>query len=169
MISQNQKSGIRNPWFLGVLALVAVVIAVNATFVWLSAHNSAALVDRDYKSKDRKTGAAFLDELGAKQSLGWRTVINRPEKLVMGEPTGYEIRVLDRDGAPVRGEVTVDAYRASDASQDFSTRFKEVSIGSYQEYISFPLKGYWELHIRVVRGDAIYTARTERFMVSETY
>lgn len=169
MISQDQKSGLRNPWVLGIIGLVAVVIAVNATFIWLSTQNRSALVDRDYKSKDRKTGAAFLDELGARQSLAWRTVINRPDKVVKGVPVGYEIRVLDRDGAPVRGEVTVEAYRAADASQDFSTRFKEISVGTYGEYISFPLKGFWELHIRVVRGPDVYEAHTDRFMVAESF
>jgi nitrogen fixation protein FixH len=169
LISQEQKSGTRNPWFIGILALIAVVLSVNATFIWLSTQNRSSLVDRDYKGKDRKTGAAFLDELGTRQALAWKTVINRPDKVVKGVPTEFLIQVFDRDGNPVRGEVTVEAYRAADANQDFATRFKEVSVGSYQELISFPLKGYWELHVRVVRGEDIFTAHTDRFMVAESF
>jgi nitrogen fixation protein FixH len=168
VISQQQKSGWRNPWLLGMLALVVIVLAVNAGFIWLASHNGSALVDREYKTKDRKTGADFLSELGAQQALGWKATINRPARVIKDEPTRYELGIADREGRPVSGEVTVEAYRAADASRDFSTRFKEVSVGNYQEFISFPLKGYWELHSRVVRGDEVFAVHTDRFMVAET-
>jgi len=167
VISQEHKSGLRNPWVLGMLALIFVVLAVNGAFIWLSTHNRSTLVDREYKSKDRKTGAAFLNELGSQQALAWKTSINWPKKVVKDEPTRYEITVEDREGFPVRGEVTVEAYRAADASKDFTTRFKEVSIGHYQEFISFPLKGYWELHIRIARGDEVYSVHTDRLLVTD--
>ena len=166
MISQEHKSGRRNPWLLGILALIIVVFAVNAGLIWLATHNRSTLVDREYKTKDRKTGAAFIGELGAQQALAWNVTMNRPSQVVKDEPTRYELTVTDRDGKPVSGEVTVEAYRAADASKDFDTRFKEVSIGKYQEFISFPLKGYWELHVRVVRGDEVFNVRTDRFMVA---
>ena len=169
MISQENKSGLRNPWLLGALVLLAIVLAVNSALIWLATHNQSTLVDRNYKAKDRKTGTAFLGELGSQQALGWKATINRTAKVVRGEPTVYEISVVDRDGRPVSAEVTVDAYRAADAAQDFSTRFREVSIGTYQDSISFPLKGYWELHIRIIRGDDAYAVRTDRFMVAETH
>jgi hypothetical protein len=60
----------------------------------------------------------------------------------------------------------VVSYRASDASKDFSTTFAEVAPGRYQGAISFPLKGYWELHIRIQRGKERFGVDTEKFMVS---
>jgi hypothetical protein len=84
----------------------------------------------------------------------------------MGEATSYEISVTDRDGKPVSGALEVEAYRASDASKDFTTAFKEVAAGRYQGYITFPLKGYWELHIRVQRGEDRFGVDTEKFMVA---
>lgn len=168
LISQQHKAGLRNPWLLGILGLICVVLAVNALFIWLSTHNRSTLVDREYKSRDRKTGAAFLNELGAQQALGWQMSINRPSPVIRDEPTRYDIVVSDRDGKPVSGEMVVEAYRNADASRDFDTRFREVSIGSYQGFITFPLKGYWELHIRINRGNDVLNARTERFMVAET-
>ena len=36
MISQDNKSGLRNPWVLGMLALIVVVLCVNATFIWFT-------------------------------------------------------------------------------------------------------------------------------------
>jgi nitrogen fixation protein FixH len=169
LISQHHRSALRNPWVLGMLTLVIVVLLVNAAFIWLANHDQSTLVDREYKTRDRKTGAEFLSGLGARQALAWKVSINRPKAIVRSEPTLYDISVVDSEGKPVRGELVVEAYRAADAAKDFTTRFAEVSIGNYQGLIAFPLKGYWELHIRVSRGDEIFSVQTERFMVAETH
>jgi nitrogen fixation protein FixH len=125
------------------------------------------LIDREYKTKDRKTNTQLLSELGRQQALGWQTTINKPKMLVQGQPTMYEIAVKDKDGKPVSGEMEVEAYRASDASKDFIISFKEVATGNYQGYISFPMKGYWELHIHLKSGNDEFAVDTERFMVAE--
>jgi nitrogen fixation protein FixH len=127
MISQDQKSGLRNPWLLSLLGLIVLVLAVNATFIWFATHNKSMLVDREYKTKDRKTNTQVLSELGAQQALAWQTTINKPKAIVLNQPTMYEISVADKDGKAVSGEMEVEAYRASDASKDFTTAFKEVA------------------------------------------
>lgn len=167
MISQKHKSGLRNPWLLGLLLLILLVVGVNATIIWLATHNQSSLVDRDYKTKDRKTNAQVLSELGRNQTLAWRTTIRRPAELVQGKPVLYRISVVDKDGNPVSGEMAVKAYRPSDASLDFVTPFEEVAAGDYQGSITFPLKGYWELHVHLRRGADEFSVRTERFKVQE--
>jgi nitrogen fixation protein FixH len=168
MISQSNKSGMRNPWVLGMLALIVVVVGVNITFVWFTMKEGhSELVERDYKTKDRKSNEVLLSELRTKQALAWQTEIKKPKDIVMGTPLAYEISVTDRDGKPVSGALVVEAYRASDASKDFTTPFQEVATGRYQGYINFPLKGYWELHIRVQRGEDKFGVDTEKFMVAE--
>jgi nitrogen fixation protein FixH len=168
MISQSNKSGLRNPWVLGMLSLIVVVIAVNITFVWFTTKKGRSeLVERDYKTKDRKSNEEVLGELRTQQALAWKTEIKKPKAVVMGAPLAYEISVVDRDGKPVSGVLAVEAYRASDASKDFTTPFKEVAAGRYQGVINFPLKGYWELHIRIQRGEDKFGVSTERFMVAE--
>lgn len=167
MISQNNKTGLRNPWVWGMLALITVVLAVNATFVWYATKGTrSTLVDRDYQTKDRKSNEEELSELRAQHALSWQTEVKKPISVVMGTPTAYEIGVTDRADQPVSGILEVVAYRASDASKDFSTTFKEVAPGRYQGYISFPLKGYWELHIRIQRGGDIFNVATDKFMVA---
>ncbi len=167
MISQSNKSGLRNPWVWGMVALILVVLSVNATFIWFASKGTkSALIERDYKTKDRKSNELLLSELRTQQALAWQTEIKKPDSIVMGTPTAYEITIKDRDGAPVTGALNVEAYRASDATQDFTTAFKEVAPGRYQGYINFPLKGYWELHIRVQRGEERFGVDTDRFMVS---
>ena len=168
MISQHNKSGLRNPWLLGMIALIVVVVAVNITFVWFTMKEGRSeLVERDYKTKDRKSNEAVLAELRTHQALSWQTEIKKPKSIVVGVPTAYEIGITDRDGRPVSGVLAVEAYRASDASKDFTTAFKEVAPGRYQGSINFPLKGYWELHIRVQRGEERFGVDTGKFMVAE--
>jgi len=166
MISQYNKKGLRNPWFLGMIGLIAVVLGVNGTFIWLATQNRPALVDREYSTKDRKSDTAALNDLQAHRILAWKTTIKQPKVIVMNLPAAYEIGVADRAGMPVSGTMEVLAYRASDVRQDFTTVFKETSPGNYQGYISFPLKGYWELRIRSKRGEEIFEVNTDRFAVA---
>ena len=168
MISQDNKAALRNPWVWAVIALIVVVLGVNITFIMYSANSSrSALVEQDYKTKDRKANEELLKELREQQALAWQTTIKKPKELVMNTPTSYEISVVDRDGKPVSGAMEVEAIRAADASKDFMTPFKEVSPGNYQGYINFPLKGYWELRIRLKRGEDEFKVNSDRFMVAE--
>lgn len=167
MISQERKSGLRNPWLLGLLVLILLVLSVNASFIWFATHNQSTLVDREYKTKDRKTNTQMLSELGRQQALAWQTTINKPKELVQGKPILYQISVADKSGKPVGGQMEVEAYRASDASLDFVTPFSEVAAGKYQGYVTFPLKGYWELHLHLRRGADEFSVNTDRFKVLE--
>lgn len=168
MISQHSKNALRNPWFIGMMALMTVVLGVNGAFIWLAMQNRPALVDREYSTRDRKSDSAALNDLEAHRNLAWKTTIKRPDAIVTNSPAAYEIGVLDRAGAPVSGTMEVEAYRASDAGMDFTTAFRETSPGNYQGYINFPLKGYWELRIRTRRGNELFEVNTGRFMVAAT-
>jgi hypothetical protein len=167
MISQSNKSGLRNPWVWAMLTLILVVLTVNSTFIWFTQKEGrSTLVDRDYKSKDRKSAEELVSELKMQQALAWQTEIRKPESIVMGTPASYEIYVKDHEGKPVSGVMEVQAYRASDANKDFITVFKEVAPGRYQGYINFTLKGYWELHVFIRRGEERFGVNTKRFMVA---
>jgi hypothetical protein len=168
MISQHNKTGLRNPWVIGMAGLIVLALGVNGTFIWFSTHNRSILVDREYKTKDRKANEEVLSELRMQQALAWQTTIKKPKDIVMNSSAAYEISVADRDGLPVSGTMEVEAYRAADDSKDFTTVFKEVSPGNYQGAISFPLKGFWELHIRVKRGEDVFGVNTKRFQVAAT-
>jgi hypothetical protein len=166
MISQHSKKGLRNPWLLGMIGLIILVLGVNGAFIWFAMHNRSTLVDRDYSTKDRKTNAAVVSDLQEQKALAWKTTIKQPMAIAMNLPMTYEIGVVDRTNAPVSGTMEVEAYRASDAGKDFTTVFRETSPGNYQGYIKFPLKGYWELRIRIKRGEEIFEVNTGRFMVA---
>ena len=166
MISQNNKSSLRNPWFLGMLVAIMVVLGVNGAFIWLAMHNRSSLVDREYSTRDRKSDAAVLGDLQSHKALAWQITIKQPKGITMNSPITYQISAVDREGEPVSGAMEVAAYRPSDAGKDFTTAFKEVSPGNYQGYISFPLKGYWELRIRIKRGEDLFEVNADRFSVA---
>ncbi|MBI5439526.1 MAG: FixH family protein [Nitrosomonadales bacterium] len=166
MISQHNKKGMRNPWLLGMIALILLVLGVNVAFIWFATHNRSTLVDRDYSTRDRKSNAAVVDELQEQKALAWKITLKQPKAVVMGSPAGYEISVADREGVPVSGAMEVEAYRASDERKDFTMTFRESSPGNYQGYVNFPLKGYWELRIRIKRGKDTLEVGTDRFMVA---
>jgi hypothetical protein len=166
MISQDSKKAFRNPWVLGMIGLIVFVLGVNGTFIWYSMHGRSTLVDHEYSTKDRKSDTAELKEIESHRSLAWKTTIKQPTAIVMNLPTSYEISVADRNGVPVSGTMEVEAYRAADATKDFTTPFKEVSPGNYQGNITFPLKGFWELRIRVQRGEDVFGVETKRFSVA---
>lgn len=166
MISQESKKAWRNPWALGMLGLIVLVVSVNGLFIWFSQQHRFSLVDHEYSTKDRKSDTAELKEIEAHHALAWKTSIKSPKDVVVNSPAAYEISVVDRNNVPVSGTMEVEAYRAADASKDFTTAFTEVSPGTYQGKIAFPLKGFWELRIQVKRGDEVFGVDTKKFPVA---
>ncbi len=168
MLSQKSKDGWRNPWFLGMLGVVVTAVLVNSVLIWYALHGRSTLVDHEYSTKDRKSDTETIDDIKAQKDLAWKFTIKLPNMVVLATPAAYKIDVVDRQGAPVNGEMEVVAYRASDADKDFLIPFTQVSSGKYQGYISFPLKGYWELRIRVKRSEDVFEAESNKFLVLET-
>jgi hypothetical protein len=168
MLSQKNKKGWRNPWFVGMMGVVVTALLVNSVLIWYALHRRSTLVDHEYSTRDRKSDTETIDDIQAQNALAWKITIKLPKMVVLAMPAAYEINVADRQGAPVSGEMEVVAYRASDADKDFAIPFREVSSGKYQGYISFPLKGYWELRIRVKRGKDVFEVGSSKFLVTET-
>jgi hypothetical protein len=167
MLSQKNKKGWRNPWFVGMMGVVVTALLVNSVLIWYALHRRSTLADHEYSTRDRKSDTETIDDIQAQNALAWKITIKLPKMVVLATPAAYEINVADRQGAPVSGEMEVVAYRASDADKDFAIPFREVSSGKYQGYISFPLKGYWELRIRVKRGKDVFETESNKFSVSE--
>jgi hypothetical protein len=167
MLSQKNKAGWRNPWFVGMVFIVAATVSVNGVLIWYAWHHGSTLVDHEYSTKDRKSDVETIANIQSQNALAWKVAVKLPKAVILSQPTHYEISVTDRSGAPVSGEVEVVGYRPSDAEQDFTTPFTEFSSGNYQGYISFPLKGYWELRIRIKRGKDVFDAESGKFLVAQ--
>ena len=168
MLSQGNKKAWNNPWFVGMIGVVVAAVLVNTLLIWFALHSPSTLVDHEYSTKDRKSDTETIDDIQAQNALAWKVTVKQPKALLLNTPTAYEIDVEDRQGVPVSGEMQVVAYRSSDANKDFAVPFKEVATGKYQGYISFPLKGYWELRVRIKRAKDVFEVGSSKFMVAQT-
>ena len=146
-ISQNNKQALRNPWVIGWLSFVALVLVVNAAFIITAMRTNPGLVDVDYYEKGRDYEKNIQDRIAAKNKLGWKIQLNSATADVkMTHPMKYHLNVVDKAGLPLEAtKVVLHAYRASDASADFSQVMQPLNAGVFVAEMTFPLKGKWEL------------------------
>ncbi len=168
MISQHNKQGSRNPWVIGIVAFLAVVVTVNGFMIWNGMNNVSGLVDSQYSvTKHKKNDALWVDQLNAREALGWQAKLRSPQQLandplahasatrfvVMNSTALFQFGVRDKEGASINGAtVTIQAIRPSYAAYSFSSSMQEMAPGIYEGSLNFPLQGNWELAIQTKRG-----------------
>jgi len=123
------------------LGFFGIVIAANLAFVFLALDTfSGTVSDRAYQE-----GLAWNQRLEAaaeQQERGWRG-----ELLLAGD--GLELRLTDRDGAPVGGlALTASLSRPATRAYDRSLAFIEVAPGRYAAAVDLE-PGSW---LAVVEG-----------------
>ncbi len=154
LISQGNKQAMRNPWVLGWLGLLITVLAVNVAFIVTAFKTNPGLVDKNYYEKGRAVEEHFQERLKARNRLGWDINVQTPSEVVAGKATTFHVNIVDKVGMPLNGaEVTMQAYRPSDASADIKINMDFVTNGIYQARFALPLKGIWDLKVNVTRGD----------------
>ncbi len=153
-ISQDSKSAMRNPWVLGWLGLLITVLGVNVAFIVTAFKTSPGLVEESYYEKGRDVEINFQKKIEARNRLGWDIRLQTPEAIVLGKPAYYTINIVDSVGMPLRdAKVSLQAYRPSDASADVNTEMQSIATGVYQASLNLPLKGIWDLKVKVSRGE----------------
>ena len=76
--------------------------------------------------------------------------------------------MVDKAGLPLTAaNVKIMAYRPSDASADFTVQLAEIDAGIYEGYMTYPLKGIWEITTAVVRDDNKYDFTRRASIVTE--
>ncbi len=160
-ISQSNKEAFRNPWVLGWIFAIAVVLLVNVGFIVTAIVTNPGLVDKDYYRKGRDLEQEFAERRQARERLGWRMKLAAAHKPHVGQPARYTFTVVDRAGVPVEGDrAVISAYRPSDAASDFKQEMQRVAPGVYSAVLKFPLKGIWDLTATLHKGkDALKTTR----------
>lgn len=148
--SQSSKRAMRNPWVLGWMTLVLVVLGVNTLFITTAVMTSPGLVDKDYYEKGRDQEENLLKKRAARSALGWQYSFQVPEQISLHGDSVVRFSVVDRAGLPLKdAAITVTAYRPSDAGADFSASMQENIAGMYEARMQFPLKGIWDLILKV--------------------
>lgn len=156
-ISQDNPNAWRNPWVLGWIALVVVVLAVNIGMISLAFITSPGLVTEDYYEKGIDHEKNFNKRMAARSALGWSYRTEFPTSPIMNTEQLYRFSIVDKVGRPLSdARVNISVYRPSDADADFNVSMLEVAPGIYQAKVNYPLKGIWELTVQIQRGEDQY-------------
>ncbi len=156
--SQENRDAMRNPWILGGIGLVGMFFAFNAVFIYLAITTSPGLVTEDYYDKGRNYEENMLKIMAAQNALNWDTKLALPAQIITQQPDTFRFSAVDARGLPIMdADVSVVAYRPSDADADFKVRLNQAAPGQYQALIAFPLPGIWDLNITVKDGENTFT------------
>lgn len=143
-----------NPWVLGWLGLLVGVVLVNVVFIVTAFKTNPGLVDEEYYEKGRDVEKNFQKRLEAQNRLGWNLGLQTPEEILVGKAASYTVNIVDKVGMPVRdAEVSLKAYRPSDASADIKASMEPIAGGVYQSRLELPLKGVWDIMVLVRHGE----------------
>ncbi len=153
-ISQDNKQALRNPWVLGWIAGILLVLAVNVGFIITAVVTNPGLVDKNYYEKGRDQEQNFIQQRLTRDRLGWEMKLNAVRPPVAGEPTRYTFNIVDGKGVAIDGDKAIlHAYRPSDVDADFDVVMQEIAPGVYSAEVVFPLKGIWDLSATLFKAD----------------
>lgn len=152
--SQDNPQAMRNPWVLAGMGLIATFLLVNAVFIYYAITTNPGLVVEDYYDKGREYEDNVMKIRAAQNALQWETQVAVPTKILTAQPDIFRFSAVDSRGVPIMdADVSVVAYRPSDADADFKVRLNQVAPGQYQALIAFPLPGIWDLNFHVNDGE----------------
>ncbi|OOZ41041.1 hypothetical protein BOW53_05445 [Solemya pervernicosa gill symbiont] len=154
LLSQSSKKAFRNPWVIGWITLILIVLGVNIAFISLAVVTNPGLVSDDYYERGQDHEKNINTRKAARSALGWQVSLDVPTDTTLGRETPFRFTAVDKVGRPlVDGSATLHAYRPSDAAADFEVAMFEKRPGQYVAPVVFPLKGYWRVIITLQRGE----------------
>lgn len=180
MISQKNKQGWRNPWVLGLLAVILSGVLINARMLWNVLHHPTRLLDDNYSVKaHNQYDAKWVQEQAERSTLGWQAKLHSPQQLqndsqaipsaarfiLIASPAELKFELNDRDGKPVQGvQVEINAQWPGDPTFDFKGALYEAAPGHYVGSMKFPRAGNWDLLIRAQLDDRQFDTEQKVFV-----
>ncbi|MBF0219454.1 MAG: FixH family protein [Gammaproteobacteria bacterium] len=148
--SQSSKSALHNPWVIGWLAALLLVIGVNAAFIITAFVTAPGLVNENYYERGQAYEKNRLKLNAIKSELDWQPTLQLPERFITQTSQIVRLQVEDKNQQPLNADkVMLTAYRPSDASLDFTVEMVPVVDGLFQATLKLPLQGMWELHLAI--------------------
>ena len=183
MFSQKHKQGWRNPWALGLVAVVLAGVLINARMLWNVIHHPARLLDENYSVKNHdKHDAKWVQQQAERSTLGWQATIHSPQQLqndsmaseatarfiLIGNPAQLALDLKDHEGNPVQGgQIQIAAQWPGDPSFDFNSTLNESSAGHYAGELKFPRAGSWDLIIKAKQNEREFEMEQKIFTAFE--
>jgi nitrogen fixation protein FixH len=145
------------PWLF--VAGFAVVVAVNATMVWLAVGSFSGL----YTPKPRERGLHYNDivaEQRTRDALGWRV-----ETKWQSEAARLEITMFDAAGQPLAGaRVFASLVRPVEKRPPLPVVVSAVDVGRFAGPVDLPARGNWDIDIIVEHGSERYALTRRMFL-----
>ena len=150
-----KQSPWRNPWIQGWIGLLVVFVAANIVMIYLAIDRSPGLVVDDYYERGQEYEKNMLKRQA--RNPGWKMKLMAPEYVDIAKPTGFAIKITDKEGNPVMPDsVTFYVYRPADVKMDFSVPMSAKAPGVYEADISFPILGVWDILVSAKLGEDEY-------------
>ena len=114
------------------------------------------VVARDYQEKEGLYNQ-YLEQVERQQQRGWQVNKGWLEQPEAGRSSVFQVRVSERDGAPVEyAQVSGVFQRPSDSRLDQAFAMQEIEPGLYRAAIGLPRPGLWTLVLQVRRGEQLH-------------
>lgn len=180
MISQKNKQGWRNPWVIGLVAVVLAGVLINARMLWNVLHHPTRLLDEHYSVKGHNQyDAKWVQQQADRSTLGWQAKMHSPQRLpndslatessarfiLIENPAQLTFELKDREGRPVQGaKVIINAQWPGDPQFDASVELPESGSGLYMGNMKFPRPGNWDVLIKVTQNDRLFEMEQKVFV-----
>lgn len=143
----------KNPFVIAWVVILVIVLSVNFFMVSMAIVTNPGLVVDDYYEQGK-----HMDEILAEQKrmeqIGWQLDVDLPI-LSEAKTDTIKLSIKDKEGKPFDVETAIlYYYRPSDRKLDGQISMNKVDgVGLYQQIISLPVKGKWDLIMEVTKGD----------------
>lgn len=143
----------RNPWIIGWISLVVVVLLANILMALLAVSTNPGLVTDEYYRAGRTLEETILSRRAKQEEH--EIAINAPNEIYREVPATFRVVGVDKAGVPVKADnVTFQAYRPADKSADFSLPMQQEGAGMFRVDAVFPLKGIWDIVVTFHQGES---------------
>ena len=145
------------PWLF--VAGFALVVAVNATMIWLAVGSFSGL----YTAKPRDRGLhynAVVEAQKSRDALGWRI-----DAQWIPESNRLEVAAFDAAGQPLAdASVVVELVRPVEKHRPLAVAMATIDGGRFAGHVELPARGNWDVDIVVEHRGGHYALTRRMFL-----
>ena len=119
------------------------------------------VISRDFQKKEALYNA-YLEQVKRQQERGWQVSKGWLDAPRAGRLETFQVRVVERDGAPVEfASIGGTFQRPSDSRLDQTFSLTEVEPGLYRGQLVLPEPGVWRLVLKIKRGEQLHEVHAD--------